>query len=378
MKLEDRKEPGFQNFQSIGDILALAREVAESDYALHLDALKKAPDSTARAESLDALKRSSQASEHASLALQYFLQSQNSFKQSTTEMLRGNTAEAEVTYERSGKQMQASAGEVKGFADYAPKSKLFNAALAFVSKRDQMIAKVGTSLDTAAAEVEATAARTGASFSRGLKAFADGMHEFGEKIKKVPEQIRTVAKERTISVVDATAEVAHGFLARARSMLGAIRNGVDRVKAATADTAYNVLDGVERFDNKVGEKLSTGLDTLRDHRDIATAAVMGKIEMAQDVAIEARQAAWARLDQLASATVDLTVQAKSGVMDAAQQVKGGAIAAGEAVERHAKATVAVAAGGAHLMKVLGSKVGESYKEALEEANMSQKSRRTHP
>jgi hypothetical protein len=358
MDIRDRKEP---NMGDIDEVLKLAREVADNDYLRHVEAAALAKTNDEREVAFQAIEKSMAASRALMQAQNYFNHSGESSKSATFDMLRGDQFAAEKGFDNSGREMQQAAERLRHFSDYVPKSKMMNAAVAFVAKKDDLITRTGMKVDGAFAAAEAKVDRTAESFSRGLRSFSDMMHTFGEKIKKAPEQIKDVALEKSISIAMATSVVATGIMSRFKQAFSA-------VKSSATDKIDKALVGVERYENELTARYYQAVGNVKDHKEIATLFAKGKIDDIQAAAIRGRDVAWDTMDRLGQASVKLGVE-----------VKDRSIKAAETVERHASGVAAAStvpvAVATSLLKTLGTKMSETYSGAVEKTADEQRKRR---
>lgn len=373
MDVKDRKEPTFTN---IDDVLSLARELAEQDYAKHLQMMVNAKTSEEREVALKALDRSVTASKALSVAYENFGNSRETAKAGTSDMLHGREKSAQENFSLSGDQMQSAAKDLEVFTAYIPQSKSFALAMDFVAKKDEYARKIGPSIDGAIAGIEMKAARTVESFTLGLKSFASTMKEFGKTIASTPDRIKTVAKEKALTTVEATATVMAGLMSRTLRFFKSTKDSalekIDSAIDASIALEEKVIGKIDKSVQAIDQKVDAGMDALRAHRKATVESIVEKADQAREMTLRGRDVAWDTIDRLGQASIKL-----------GSEIKSTAIESAETIERHSHGAAAVAVTAAklpgqiagHIMRSLGASVASSYNEAVAEAAENQKKRK---
>lgn len=357
-------QPRSIDFAQTGDFFSLLREVAEEDYARHLLAAQEAKSPEDKLSAIAALERATHASVDLSKAQEYFLHSRDSFKSATVQMLRGDEKAAELQSERSSQLMRAAAERVQIYSDYGQQSRMWNAAVEIVGRRDELGAAIGRKAEEFKNGAHAQMTRTGESLSRGIRAFGAAMHEFADRIQKMPKKIHEYAHEKSISLYMATAAIAGTFMSKLASM---------RTKSVKAieERIEPVLKTVEDYGDAVRQTSKATVEATMDVKDMAVLAgkhaIDRTVEKAQMYGAQARAATWELLDELSN-------NAKAAM----NATKSTAIAAGNGMERHARATIGTIGHAAGVLRQLGAQVAEVYGGEVEKAADVQTRRRPKP
>jgi hypothetical protein len=274
--MNPRVEPSFSvdlplEFDGIGDVLQLARRVAREDFQRHLVAVMDAVgDDDQRAAGL-ALGKSIEAAQLADRAYRSFMASEATFAVSAGEAALGHAVPSSngvflsAGFEASAHLMQDAAEKATRFADYAPSSKFFQAALTAVMKTDAAFAKVETA---ASAKVDG--------FVNGLKAFGQRMSDFGAQIAAVPEKTRVLAEKTAVSTKSAAKSVLGRFVSRVRGAADGISSSVQaQIEAGVAgamlvhtgvkESAWALLDDAADFAVRQQDRVKSVASTVDTH-----------------------------------------------------------------------------------------------------------------
>jgi hypothetical protein len=218
MEITPSHEIPTNSYDSIYDVISLARRLANKDYDMHLEKVANAKSK----EQLDmALENASASYEAVCKIFKAELSLASSkiyFQKAPLLMMTGEVEEAQKVFNKSGKKMSLAADQLSQFADYIPKSRSMNLAIEFIARADGVIVNTSQKIDAALKNFETAAVRTSEGLSLGLKVFSKTMTDFAEKIVSAPKKIKKVAAEKAMSVREATAEVASGFFSRVRQL----------------------------------------------------------------------------------------------------------------------------------------------------------------
>lgn len=212
------------DFDSILEVVRLARRLAKEDYSRHLAAVVVATDAPSKALAVAAFRLSERAAGLADAAYVQVVSSEGDFRRAALETMSGNSAAANDAFTSSGARMESAAAKIEGIAAYIPKSAFFLAAVAAVQKAEKVVTSA-----------EAIAVNKFDAVSRSLSTFAGKMMDFGRRIAQVPEKAAFRAMEKATTVMDATIEILMdpkaGFVTAVRATDKALHSPWDTLEA---------------------------------------------------------------------------------------------------------------------------------------------------
>jgi tetratricopeptide (TPR) repeat protein len=279
-KIEPSPELDIETIQSV---IALTRRVATQNYEAHLEAARQAKSPEELEAAIAAAARAFEASNNMRAAQNYFNSAEGDVQLGSLLFMQGKDKEAEKKFTSAGDHIRTAADKVDDFSKYVMQSRFMERAIAVVAKADDVKNLAVERVTGAYVGFEQSAVRTAEGFSRGLKSFSERMVEFGHKVAAAPKQIRDLAREKSVSMVEATATVVTGFLSRmkkaAQSVSNAVKQKVDAVDAKVEALDRRVDAKLEAIDarvtagiDRVKEEAHHAWDTLEQHAQAAMKA----------------------------------------------------------------------------------------------------------
>ena len=241
-------------FDTVRDVVELARRLAIEDYFRHVTASCEAVGPEAKMVAEAALIEAQNTAWTADSACQSLISSETSFRAATTSMIRGDSAGAAVAAKTSTEHLDVVADKLAAFSTFVPQSKFFAATLNAVANADRI-----------AGRLEAGAAKTVSGFAAGVASFASRVRAFGTMISEMPAKATEAAATAGVSVAVATIGVGSRFMTGLRAAFQSASNKVEAKVAVAKNGAWAVIDDSLDLVARVRQTAERAVDIVSTH-----------------------------------------------------------------------------------------------------------------
>jgi hypothetical protein len=251
------------SFEQTSSVIELARRLAIQDYHRHVVAAAEATTPTQKAEAVARVVEAEKAARMADSALQSLVSAQAEQRSTAVNLLRGDSAAAQMSARNSGHHLDIVADKLERFGDIAPRSRFFQGTMNAVMKADEV-----------AGRIEAGAARTVESFSKGLKTFAQRVRELGATVARTPAVVADMAKTTRVSVETAVASAYASASSSIAGFLSRTAAKVESAKQSASESAWALVDDAADFATRAQDTIK-GAASEVDRHARATAGLAG-------------------------------------------------------------------------------------------------------
>lgn len=251
------------DFESIRDVVSLARRLAIDNFHRQALALAEAPDEATRQVSIELLQEAEKQARTADAAYQSFIAAESANRASLVSMCRpavaGLThfAEADSHATASRNHLRSVANGLDEFGAMARLSKGLQSSIA----RAVGVDRLGSAREHLVESVK--------SFGDNLRGFADRVRRFGDVIANTPSMLQKMASETAINVSQVAARAVAVIQGTATSAQDKVWALLERSGAKILAAEHKIVDAVKTVRDEVGLHADIAVQTGSKVREAA-------------------------------------------------------------------------------------------------------------